>query len=124
MFTEAYNYMTNDQPMRIHLRIEQDTNVKDIIKKISMMRECNLDATLTKTSLVIYSVDPKSRTVKTVFSSNDKLNEYDLIAYEIHCHEVICNKGRQIVRNFYKENKDFGPLYPESRLRSLLFPSA
>lgn len=123
LFTEAYNYMTNDQPLRIHLKVDQDTQVKDMIKKISMLRECNLDATLTKTNLVFFSLDPKTRFVRTIFHQDDKISEVDLITAEIHCQEIMCHKGRDIIKKFYAENPDFLSVFPDSHMKTLTFKS-
>ena len=34
-FQESYNYMNNDQPMRIVIKVDNDIKISDLIKKIS-----------------------------------------------------------------------------------------
>ena len=56
-FTESYNYLSNDQPIRIHLKVDCDIELAQLAKKIAQIREVNLDATMTKTELIIFSLD-------------------------------------------------------------------
>jgi hypothetical protein len=34
-FTEQYTYITNDQPIHVHLKVENDIRIRDLITKIS-----------------------------------------------------------------------------------------
>lgn len=53
-FTEQFNYMTNDQPIHIHLKVENDIRIRDLITKISQIREVNIDQTQLKTEIVVF----------------------------------------------------------------------
>lgn len=77
------------------------------MKKIYAIRECNLDQTMVKTMLVLFSINPKTRTIRTIFRSEDKLTEVDLISSEIHCHEMITKKGKDLIRRYYQEHQGF-----------------
>ena len=53
-FNEQYNYMNNDQPMHIKLKVDNDIRIKDLIIKIAQIREVNIDTAMLKTEIVIY----------------------------------------------------------------------
>lgn len=81
--------------------------IRSLIKKILQIRETNLDAAQVKTQVVIYCVNPKTKFVRCVYNNDDKLTELDLISSEIHCQEVLTRKGKDLIRNYYKDHPDF-----------------
>lgn len=60
-----------------------------------------------KTQLVLYSIDSKTKFLHTLFSNDDKLSELDLLTGEMHCHEVLTWKGKELVKKWYNENPSF-----------------
>ncbi|MFO0005661.1 MAG: hypothetical protein ACK559_31495, partial [bacterium] len=77
--------LTNDQPMRIHLKVEADIPISKLIQKIFAYRETNLDPTQIKTTVVLFSINDRTHAVKNVFSEHDKLSELDIIMSEFYC---------------------------------------
>ncbi len=59
-FAESYNYMNNDQPMRVVLKVDNDILIADLITKISQIRELNIELPMRKTEMIMYKVSDKS----------------------------------------------------------------
>ena len=53
-FAESYNYINNDQPMHIMIKVDNDIKIADLITKISQIRELNIEVPLVKTEIVIF----------------------------------------------------------------------
>ena len=55
-FAESYNYMNNDQPMRIMIKVDVDIKIADLITKIGQIRELNIEMPQISTEIVLYTV--------------------------------------------------------------------
>ena len=53
-FAESYNYINNDQPMRIMIKVDNEITVADLITKITQIRELNIETPLHKTEVVVF----------------------------------------------------------------------
>ena len=53
-FAESYNYMNNDQPMRIMIKVDNEIKIADLITKIAQIRELNIETPLRKTEIVVF----------------------------------------------------------------------
>ena len=55
-FAESYNYMNNDQPMHIMIKVDVDIKIADLIIKIGQIRELNIEMPQISTEIVLYTV--------------------------------------------------------------------
>ena len=55
-FAESYNYMNNDQPMHIMIKVDVDIKIADLITKIGQIRELNIEMPQISTEIVLYTV--------------------------------------------------------------------
>ena len=53
-FADSYNYMTNDQPIKITLRVDQNIYLKELATKIGQIRECNIDSRQQDTEIIFF----------------------------------------------------------------------
>lgn len=65
--------MTNDQPIHISLKLENEINVKDLITKICQIRECNIDSSLQKTELFLVLLN-KNKEVICILNPDHRVN--------------------------------------------------
>ena len=56
-FAESYNYMNNDQPMRIMIKVDVDIKIADLITKIGQIRELNIEMPQISTEIVLFTVN-------------------------------------------------------------------
>ena len=59
--------MTNDQPMRIHVKVEPDLPIKTLLSKVTGLRDTNVEVSSQKTELIVFSMQQKTKHVKTIF---------------------------------------------------------
>lgn len=43
-FHESFKYMTNDQPIKISLKVERDIKIEDLIQMIIDVKDVNIDS--------------------------------------------------------------------------------
>ena len=53
-FTESYNYMTNDQPMHIQIKVDNEIKMKDVATKIAQIREVNIDPKQVLSEVILF----------------------------------------------------------------------
>ena len=56
-FAESYNYMNNDQPMHIMIKVDVDIKIADLITKIGQIRELNIEMPQISTEIVLFTVN-------------------------------------------------------------------
>lgn len=121
-FAESYNYMNNDQPMRIIIKVDNEIKIKDLATKITQIRELNIETPLVKTELVLYVLSPKA-TIRGIMNPELKLSQYNVSGEDVMATEVLNRTGREVIKKFYMDNKTFIQNHPETVLRCLTYAS-
>ena len=76
-FTDSYNYSMNDQPIRVHVKVESEIEVSQLIQKISKIRETNLELKHLNTETILFTLNPTSNTVRQILVPDSKLSSID-----------------------------------------------
>jgi len=76
-FTDSYNYSMNDQPIRVHVKVESEIEVSQLIQKISKIRETNLELKHQNTETILFALNPTSNTVRQILVPDSKLSSID-----------------------------------------------
>jgi len=76
-FTDSYNYSMNDQPIRVHLKVESEIEISELIQKISKIRETNLELKHLYTETILFALNPTSNTVRQILVPDSKLSSID-----------------------------------------------
>lgn len=78
------------------MQIDCEANFQDLVKKISVIKEANLDESQIKAELLAYPVSKRgNRCVETVFKWHQKVaRSYDSSIAEIHCAEMLTKEGK------------------------------
>ena len=74
-FHDSYNYMYNDQPMRIVIKVDNEIKIADLIKKVSQIRELNIETPMVKTELVAFQMT-SSNNLRVLMNPEMKLSQY------------------------------------------------
>lgn len=72
---------------------------------ISDVKEVNISLDSGTIQLVLYS--SSKGTIRGIFNPDFKLTQYNLITNEIEAMEVLTKKGRDVIKQFYKENPNY-----------------
>lgn len=67
--------MNNDQPMRIVIKVDNDIKITDLIRKISQIRELNIETPLVKTEIVVFQMTG-SNNLKNLMNPEMKLSQF------------------------------------------------
>ena len=121
-FAESYNYMNNDQPMRVVLKVDIDIKIADLITKISQIRELNVEVPLIKSELVLYQVSAQNN-LRGIMNPECQLKQYNVVGQDLMAAEILTRQGREAIRKFYMDNKTFIQNHPETVLRCLTYAS-
>ena len=121
-FAESYNYMNNDQPMRIMIKVDNEIKIADLITKIAQIRELNIETPLRKTEIVVFQ-RTTSNNLRGVMNPENKLNQYNVAGMDIMAAEILTRAGRDTIRKFYMDNPQFVANHPETVLRCLTYAS-
>lgn len=105
-FVESYNYMNNDQPMRIMIKVDNEIKIADLITKITQIRELNIELPMTKTELVVFQMTNRSN-LRGIMNPDMKLSQYNLQGQDIMAAEILTRAGREAIKKFYMDNKAF-----------------
>ena len=103
---ESYNYMNNDQPMRIMIKVDNEIKIADLITKITQIRELNIELPMTKTELVVFQMTNRSN-LRGIMNPDMKLSQYNLQGQDIMAAEILTRAGREAIKKFYMDNKAF-----------------
>jgi hypothetical protein len=114
----------NDQPIRVQVKVESEIEVRQLVQKITKIRETNLEIKLLNTETVMFALNPISNTVRQILGPDLKLSSLDYQCLEFHCIEVLSPAGREKVRQFYKNNPSFLTQKPDSCLTILAHASS
>ena len=106
-FTESYNYLMNDQPIRVHIKVDAEIEFKNLMLKVAQIRETNLDWKQVNSEAVLFTINKVSNTVREILRPEQKLSSLEYMCHEIHCMEVLTRKGKDALRQFYKSNPSF-----------------
>lgn len=115
--------MTNDQPIHIHLKVENDIRIRDLVVKITQIREVNIESSQLKTDVVLFQLN-KERSIRGIFNPNSPLSNYNLNGIELLAIETLTQIGRDTIKNFYAVNPTFIENHPEALLKSLTYSSS
>lgn len=88
-FTDTYNYLMNDQPIRVHIKVDSEIDFKSLIHKVSQIREVGFEYKSGKTEAIMFTLNPLSKTVRQILRPDVKLSSIEYICTEIHCSEVL-----------------------------------
>ena len=77
-FTESYNYMTNDQPMHIQIKVDNEIKLKDVATKIAQIREVNIDPKQVLSEVIMFQMTPNND-IRGIFNPELKLSNYNLM---------------------------------------------
>lgn len=100
------------------LRVDKDARISKIIQDICDIKEVNIDSKRRSSSLVLFS--QIKGIIRGIFNPELLLSNYNLINNEIEAYEVLNNKGRDMVREFYQKNPDASEMLPTAHLSCLL----
>lgn len=121
-FAESYNYMNNDQPMHIMIKVDVDIKVSDLIVKIAQIRELNIETPIVKTELVLYQMETEGN-LRGVMNPENKLSHYSVHGEDIFAAEILSRTGREVIRKFYLDNPQFLKDHPGIVMRCLTYAS-
>lgn len=72
--------------------------------KVAQIRETNLDWKQVNSETILYTINKVTNTVKEILKPDQKLSSIEYLCTEIHCMEVLTRKGKDTIRQFYKNN--------------------
>ena len=121
-FAESYNYMNNDQPMHIMIKVDVDIKIADLITKIGQIRELNIEMPQISTEIVLFTVG-EQRQLGGVLNPEAKLSNYQVYGQDIFAAEILARPGREIIKKFYMDNPDFIREHPGTVMRCLTYAS-
>ena len=101
--------------MHIKIKVDNDIKIRDLITKITQIREVNIETSLTKTDVVIFQMLP-SKCIRGIFNPDLKLSQYNLMGQDLVAMETLTRPGRDMIRKFYLDHREFMDKHPESLL--------
>ena len=87
-FAESYNYMNNDQPMHIMIKVDVDIKISDLVTKIGQIRELNIEMPSINTEIVIFQMN-KENNLRGVMNPTQKLSNYNVHGQDIMAAEIL-----------------------------------
>ena len=63
--------------MHIKLKVDNEIKIRDIITKITQIRETNIDTALQKTEIVIFAMTP-GKIIRGILHPESKFSQYNL----------------------------------------------
>ena len=87
-FAESYNYMNNDQPMHIMIKVDVDIKISDLVTKIGQIRELNIEMPSINTEIVIFQMN-KENNLRGVMNPAQKLSNYNVHGQDIMAAEIL-----------------------------------
>jgi len=66
-FTDSYNYLMNEQPIKVQVKVESEVDFRHLLLKIAQIRETNLEYKQINTETVIFTLNPVSNTIRQIF---------------------------------------------------------
>lgn len=91
------------------------------MQQICEIREVNIDPTSRSSSLVLFS--QMKGIIRGIFNPENRLSNYNLLNNEIEAIEVLNGRGREAIRDFYRDNEDMIEMMKTPYLTSLLSSS-
>ena len=70
--------MTNDQPMHIQIKVDNEIKMKDVATKIAQIREVNIDPKQVLTEVILFQTTAVND-MRGVFNPDLKLSNYNLM---------------------------------------------
>ena len=96
--------MSNDQPIRIQIKVDKAIPIIDLKSKIiaTVQGNSNLPSiSLNNEPFTVILYSSTKGAVRGVFSETFKLNQYNLLANEVDAIEVLTETGKESIKTFY-----------------------
>ena len=90
--------------MHIRVKVDEGIRVRDLVTKISQIREVNIDGSQKSSEVVILMFNPKTKAVSYFFNPTDSINSNALMGRDLIAIEVLTRPGRELIKKFYCDN--------------------
>ena len=114
--------MTNDQPMHVQIKVDNEIRMRDVATKIAQIREVNIDPKQVVSEIALFQMTPQNE-LRGIFNPDLKLSNYNLMGQDLFAGEVLTRAGRDVVKKFYMDHPDFLENHLEAVLKCVTYVS-